>query len=235
MTEARRLLEESRDPRVLGLLGAWREQTAPLRARQRTAVALGLAAALGSAAASGATGASSGLWLARIAVLKWLAGGVLCGVGLVSGVEVAHRSSARPAQVEQSVPPPAPIPPAPAPKPEVASAGEGATPPSSARSAGPVRPPAGSKPAPASIAGEIAALDRARQELTQGNPKGALNALDELEAGGHTGTFAPELLWLRIEALDQIGKHDRALELARRYLAEHPSGPMAGRLRARWR
>jgi hypothetical protein len=43
------------------------------------------------------------------------------------------------------------------------------------------------------------------------------------------------LLWLRLEALDQVGQHDRALELAERYLGEHPSGPMAGRLRARWR
>jgi hypothetical protein len=59
--------------------------------------------------------------------------------------------------------------------------------------------------------------------------------LDELEASGHTDTFAPELLWLRLEALDQVGQHQRARELARGYLAEHPSGPIAGRLRARWR
>jgi hypothetical protein len=78
-------------------------------------------------------------------------------------------------------------------------------------------------------------LDRARQELAEGHASRALGVLDELEASGHTGTFAPELLWLRLEALDQVGQHDRALELAERYLREHPSGPMAGRLRARWR
>ena len=44
------------------------------------------------------------------------------------------------------------------------------------------------------------------------------------------GAFRPEALALRIEALDQDGRHAEAQALARDFLARYPQSPVAARV-----
>jgi len=83
-----------------------------------------------------------------------------------------------------------------------------------------------------SIAGEIAALDRARRAVASGDAGGALSALERYRAQFPRGVLQQEASVLRIEALSKAGQRGRARELARSFERAHPSSPHLERIRA---
>jgi hypothetical protein len=83
---------------------------------------------------------------------------------------------------------------------------------------------------PASIAGEVSALDRARNAIAARKPADALAALDEYERGG-SRMLAQEAAVLRVEALLLAGNRAGAAALARRLVEAEPQSPHAPRWR----
>jgi outer membrane protein assembly factor BamD (BamD/ComL family) len=96
-----------------------------------------------------------------------------------------------------------------------------------------IAPSAGDKaPELASLAEEVALLDRARNALVTGDPSRALFILDSYEHAKVGTTLSAEAALLRIEALVQRGETPRAAALAKEFLRAHPQSPVADRLRA---
>lgn len=103
----------------------------------------------------------------------------------------------------------------------------------------PARAPASDTPAPPSPATrnrdvdlreEIAFLDAARAALAAGAPNKAMGVLARYHHRYPNGTFAPESLALRIDALTDAGDTALARTLARRFLKAHPDSPLAERM-----
>ena len=92
-------------------------------------------------------------------------------------------------------------------------------------------PPA---PAPrsrgADLREEIGLLDSARAALNAGAPDRSLGLLDRYDRRYPNGTFGPEALALRIEALSSAGDTSRARALARQFLSQHRDSPLAERV-----
>lgn len=84
----------------------------------------------------------------------------------------------------------------------------------------------------ASIAGEVALLDRARRALAAGDAERALGVLDEYGRAPRSGILGPETLLLRIQALLQLGQREAAVALARRFVAQNPGSRHAESLRS---
>jgi pheromone shutdown protein TraB len=83
------------------------------------------------------------------------------------------------------------------------------------------------------ISSEIATVDEVRNVLRARQPRAALVALDRYDARfGRVGSLREEAAALRIEALLQSGKRERATTLARAFLAQHAQSPYAARVRA---
>ena len=108
-----------------------------------------------------------------------------------------------------------------------------------ARSADSPRAPApgvtatgGAEEAPrrATVADEIAALDRVRSLLAGGNGGGALDALREYRRAFAGGVLAQEASVLEIESRAAAGQHDRARALGESFVAEHPRSPLVPRV-----
>jgi hypothetical protein len=138
-----------------------------------------------------------------------------------SGGPRAHESPTRPVEPARAIPEPesepAPEPAAQAPA-RAANAGRAAPPPHRAR--------------PASLAEEVAQLDRARGALNAGNARHALALIDEYERVMLGTRLRDEAELLQIEALALSGQRTRAAERARRFAIAHPSSPLADRARA---
>jgi len=77
---------------------------------------------------------------------------------------------------------------------------------------------------------EIALLDAARTALASGSPHKAMGFLGQYARRYPNGTFVPEALALRIEALTDAGDRASAHALARGFLKAHPSSPLAERV-----
>jgi hypothetical protein len=77
---------------------------------------------------------------------------------------------------------------------------------------------------------EIALIDAARDALAAAAPGQALEALRRYGARFPDGTFAPEAVALRVEALEKSGSHREAQAAARRFLAAHPESPLRDRI-----
>ncbi len=78
-----------------------------------------------------------------------------------------------------------------------------------------------------SLTAEVAALARANDAITAGNPAAALTILD---AAPSSGTLAEERTGLRLLARCALG-HADAPAAAKSFLAEHPKAPLASRVR----
>jgi hypothetical protein len=251
MSEPKRWLEEDA-PRDIALLmrAARAEQPgeASLR-RSLSAVGAGLATLGVAASASADTVASVGSAVTGLApvtasmVAKWAAFGATLGTLTVGTVTIAPRAWER---VQSRAPTSQPPPPGaaseraadPAPKVPVASPGSTAS----------VEVPnllPHSAPAPrvvgsaASIAAvdetlieEVRSVDRARAALATGRAVEALARLDEYERDFAARRFAPEALYLRMEALASLGRTAQARTVAERLLARHPNSPHGDRARA---
>jgi hypothetical protein len=73
------------------------------------------------------------------------------------------------------------------------------------------------------LAQELAALDRARALLREGNAAGALQAVSAYEKQFPAGTLAPEATLVRLEALLASGAREQAEALAKKFLAQNKS------------
>ncbi|MBX3205725.1 MAG: hypothetical protein KF764_11700 [Labilithrix sp.] len=89
--------------------------------------------------------------------------------------------------------------------------------------------------APGGLAREVALVEEARAALARGDATAALGALDAHDREFPSGTLSPEARVLRIEALVRAGgeaQRREAHRLGDAFLAAHPSGPHARRVRA---
>lgn len=94
-------------------------------------------------------------------------------------------------------------------------------------------PPEATSPAGVSaLSRELAFLESARRALSAGAPAAAGAALDHYEAEFPSGSLRVEAAALRIEAIGQSGDAVRARELAESFLNDHPTSPLAERVRA---
>jgi hypothetical protein len=174
-----------------------------------------------------------------VAIAKWI-GAVALGGALVTGgvalVRPAHEqqhantaakrehvraSAAEPPQTSlPSVPNSAPVQPEP----------QRTTPPAASSNAPSRAPALRSQP---DISSEISAVDEVRNALRARQPSAALAALARYDVRfGRSGALREEAAALRIEALMESGKRERAKTLARAFLAQHAHSPYTARVRA---
>jgi hypothetical protein len=83
----------------------------------------------------------------------------------------------------------------------------------------------------AKLRDEIRLLDRARASLRMRAPQQALQELRLYFDGHPHGMLEPEAAVLRIEALRENGDRVQAAAASREFLARHPDGPLADRVR----
>jgi hypothetical protein len=108
-----------------------------------------------------------------------------------------------------------------------------------AASADPRFSPAGSSRAQSStvpnnslLAQEIAFVDRGRSAFQRGEFGTTLAVLEGYERSFAGARLLPEVLYLRMQALEQSGQVESAIDLARRLVREFPNNPQAARARA---
>lgn len=261
MSEPKRWIDEGPPAAVESLLRAAASErpTQQSLARTLTAVGLGLgaggtAATAGAATVGAAAGAKATGLVATTVLVKWGVAGVALAASVVAGkvmlerapVSSAHerrtpvavasvprvspRLGARPNQEVTALPVPAE-----AISTEAAvTAGPSPTASSTAKSRRPVdasRSLAAPLEDAEHLAQEVALVDRARAALARGDATGALAALDEYEAGFSRRKFAPEALYLRMEALLRTGRSDAAHGVAEALVQSYPTSPHAARAR----
>jgi len=90
--------------------------------------------------------------------------------------------------------------------------------------------PQPTKAAQPTLGDEVAALDRARKTMDD-DPDAALKAIEDYQKKFGDGMLAQEAKVLRIESLERVGKHEQARAAAGTFLAQHPSSPLAPRVR----
>jgi hypothetical protein len=218
-----------------------------------TAAAASSASAAGSAAgvatAGGASGSSAGVlgviakWIGVASVGGTLAVGAVVGTGVIdsatlrdsweipaSSVAVRAAASSAPSAhgpgtsetITKALEEPASDPP----EPDPASRTPDLTAPSADR-----RGPRGSR-RPANLLDEVAALDRIRAALQQGDANAAAADLSRYESQFENPRLKQEALVLRMEALDKQGNVEAAQAVARQLLSDFPTGPHAEAARA---
>ena len=173
--------------------------------------------------------------VAKAASANWnqlaLAGAVV--VGLVTGGAVVAKHQLRPSvevPVVQNVAP-APV----APKTEPVEPVPVTVPelPAEAPKAAPAPEPAQREPKAqplSDVREEIRLLDQARGAVKSGKPAQALRVLAKYDQKFPRGQFRQEVKVLRMEALAQSGESERAAELAKKFLVEHPNSPHVERV-----
>jgi hypothetical protein len=263
VSEPKRLRDQPATPLARALYDSVDLDRPKAGARGRALAAIGVGVAAGAAAstaakagaatAAAASAANAGgtsiapvaAKMSTAALLKWL--GVIAFGGAVSVAAVrvtttygsasapAPTSEATAAAVEATTPAPVrggakdhvdePAPSVEAPPAEAPI-------PSSVASANP-SPRSSAAPRPTPLKLQTEALDKARAELTQGDPKKALATLDELDRRPAPGLLQEEATLLRIEGLFAAGDRARGEALARRFLREHPNSAYAQRVASR--
>lgn len=235
MTDPTRLIEEAGGDELEGsLLRLARDEGPSADGRRKilAAIAAGSAASLATQTAHATGTAGKGMTVAKWGALAVAAVAIPAAVLLSSGGEGAapqgpSSSLAAPATVVKTAPlEPVPISDGPAPVslddlpvlPE----------PPTAQPSG----PAGRQPTQASLADEVAQLQKAKLALKGGNPTQALAELGTYSQRFPRPVLGTEAAVLRIEALSQSGDAARAKALAESFLAKNPSSPYAARLRS---
>ncbi len=196
-------------------------------------------AAMAAAPAASAASVAPSAWRRP----RWIAGGV-CALGLAAVVAgFVHRDEDH---VQATPPPPAapiaaPTETAPAAPPpaqtEIAVVTPDSLPSAPVRSAA----PQGSMPAPrpvevvpassASIAREVELLDVVKAKLGAGDTTAATRALDVYDGEFPQGTLRPEATVLRVRTLLARGERASAEKIGAEFLAKHPTGVHAKRVR----
>jgi hypothetical protein len=107
------------------------------------------------------------------------------------------------------------------------------TPPAAPRPTAPADVPASGAPLDAeTLAAEVQSIDRARAALATGQATQTLAVLDEYERRFRHRGFAPEALYLRMEAWTALGRTAEARAAAERLLASYPNSLHGTRARA---
>jgi hypothetical protein len=255
VTDPKRLVDEG----GLGatLLAAACSDTPGRSARDRAAVAVGLAVSIAAATSAsstagagvvGAVGSGGGAVAKSASAAAWikLAAGVLIAAALAGGAMVAADRHKAPRPAAVSAPPPVAT--------TTVHASEMARPSSDETpfhetplATTPRRTPAqggadpgrtkaaiyqsAEAPLESPLARELRSLDDARSALDRHEIADALADLDRYERTFPTGTLRTEASLLRVESLLARGDGPDARRLARELLAQDPSGPHARRLR----
>jgi hypothetical protein len=215
-----------------------------------TSTAGAVAGTVKASSAAGAGGAGLGVTAAGGAVkavsttllIKWIGIGVVSGVGLAGAAAVATSAAAPPASVSPPIvsaprvsPAPAPVAPeaappsvvaaAPAPVPPVAPAIAAARVSNEASSSSPVLEVG------APLAAEVAYVDRARALLSTAQADQGLSLLQSYEREFPEARLLPEVLFLRMESCDRLGRKTEARAAAQRLIDGFPKSPHATRAR----
>jgi TolA-binding protein len=252
MNEPKRWIEEGPPEAVERLLEA-AEAEKPSEGSLRR-VLLGVGAGLGATGAAATAGAvatagtgaalATGKAVAAGAWVKWVFLSVAAvGAGTVAVRQASNGSEAPPAALTV-VTAPKPEPLATAVVPSVAAT---ETVPPVVETPAAEEPPkprvvAASKPASAPVAAqapidaerlaeEVRAVDRARSALAAGRASEALAALDEYDSRFGGARFAPEALYLRMQALLSLGRKAEAQSAAERLVRGYPKSPHTARAR----
>ncbi len=204
---------------------------------------------------TGPTGAARAIGApAKISPIKLLvlgAGALALGAAIVAGISrergtADHPQAEAAAQVSAratSIAAPA-VPPVPATEAGEAETSKGApslapppVPPKPARAAHRITRPvrgarAGTPSLEPSLAEEVAALDRARERLAEGDAAAALRSLDDYRARFAHGRLAAEEIVLRVQALLARGDRAAAAAVEGAFSRAQPESPYVARLRA---
>lgn len=233
MMNPRRLIDDAVDDFERNLLAAGRRDAMAPSSRARILVALGLGAFIPSTAvAATAKGAAKGGLLAMVSGsgAKLAIGGAVGAVAIWSSVSLIDvdggAAPERAAVVEvQPVQPPAPVQAVAPVQAEEAPAEEAVE---------PANKNPGPRPAPAAdvLGKELASLDQARTALRAGEPERTLRLLDEHNRKFPRQRLRLEATVLRIEALSSSGRSRAARKAGEDFLAKHPNGPYAQRVRS---
>lgn len=81
------------------------------------------------------------------------------------------------------------------------------------------------------LAEEVRSIDEARVRVSSGRAAEALATLDAYDRSFDKPGFAPEALYLRMEALKQLGRNAAAQSVAARLVQSYPNSPQAPRAR----
>jgi TolA-binding protein len=229
------------------MIGAAHREQPPDGSLSRSLAKVGVTAGLMSGVAptsapSSATGVA-GLTLRNLT--QWLSIGLLAGTGASWLAVRANAPVSEPARsVRANAPqlspaPELPVPPTPAPTPTPTPSTAGRPAPDAPSPV--VMAPSRLKPKPAlgaeppgdreRLAEEVALVERARTEFDAGRAGQALVVLDDYAHRFPIQHFAPESLYLRMEALLAAGQRSAALDTARRLSTRHPKSPQAPRAR----
>jgi hypothetical protein len=195
-------------------------------ARRRAYAAVGLGAAPAGLIVARAAASGSKL---KVLTLVGLCAGVV-GVG-AHHLLLAPRGAPEAAGPRIAVPAAPPMPQASPAAAPAASASEAPTtkePPAAhvARSSRSREPESGGD-----LRAEVAALDAASRALERGDATGALSLIGAYWRSFPRGSLGLEAKVLEAECLDRAGRHEAASAHARAFLAQHPTSPLAGRMR----
>jgi TolA-binding protein len=246
MSDPERLLAGAANDFEKELLGSWKHEgpSEDAQARVLAMVGVGLGGAVGTAGGTAKMGTVASGSIApkaaaagTAALVKWLALGAV--VTAVGGVAVHYRHRATlPTTVVASAPAPAPTTPEVAPVTQPAPTADQALsladsplhqePARAARSPRHVEP----SDRETSLGDQVAALDRARRAMADGNAATALADVAEYQAKYPHGALAEEAEVLRVEALVAQGDRAGASRAGARFLAAHPASPHAAHVRA---
>lgn len=211
---------------------------------ERTLAALGVSAAVittaGTTAAAAATGTKAVKAVSGLLLVKWIGVGVVGGVGLAGAAAVVSEPAAPAASVVVAVASQrAPIVHAAAPV--VPAMPEAVEPPApeAAEPVAPSLPAANTVPAPAQpeldlgvpLAAEVAFIDRARAALAAGRAEQGLSQLAGYERAFPEARLLPEVLFLRLETCERLGRQAEARAAAQRLVDGFPKSPHAARAR----
>jgi hypothetical protein len=215
-----------------------------------TSTAGAVAGTVKATSAAGAGGAGLGVTAAGGAVkavsttllVKWIGIGVVSGIGLAGAAAVATGPAAPPASVSPpivSVPrvSPAPAPAAPeARPPSVVAEAPAVAPEPAPAAAAPRVSNETTLPAPVlevglPLAAEVAYVDRARALLSAGQADQGLLLLQSYEREFPEARLLPEVLFLRMETCDRLGRRGEARVAAQRLVDGFPQSPHATRAR----
>jgi hypothetical protein len=211
-------------------------------AKLTSAATAGAGAAGGGIAATAASGTVKAV--SAMVLVKWIGIGVVGGVGLAGAAAVATApSTAVHAPMKAAVSAAAPVV-------TVAAAAvvEPAAPSVVAEAPAAEATPVAAAPAPrvsvvepaaaapvlevgAPLAAEVAFVDRARSLLGAGQTEQGLAMLSAYEREFPEARLLPEVLFLKLETLDRLGRRGEARAAAQRLLEGFPKSPHASRAR----
>jgi hypothetical protein len=252
MSEPKRWLEEGAPRDIELLMRAARAERPDETSLARTLTALGVGLGVTSiAAGAGAAGTAAGVGgtasvtasITGALLAKWGILGATLGT-LVAGAATLPRTLER---VSES-PAPSALPPerreldSLRPAPELpshvvaapstpASVVASAAPPPVERAVAAHTPDSATPLGSETLAEEVKSMDRARATLAAGRAVETLAVLDDYERRFSEGRFAPEVLYLRMEANALLGRTAESRAAAERLLASYPKSPHGARAR----